>query len=146
MLSSLFANSLSPAAIAFSHLLIEFFTLAVYRIPIKQSIMKGRSYCPKCNHRLEFLDLIPIWSYIFLGGHCNKCKNPIGSIYFLIELLSGTLFALCYKVFGITPDFFLAVIILQIVIFIIPGILYCRFRGSEMCHFHAKFIAQHFGY
>ena len=46
----------------------SFFTLAVYRMPIKQSIINGRSYCPKCNHRLEFFDLIPVLSYIFIKG------------------------------------------------------------------------------
>ena len=44
----------------------SFFTLAVYRIPLRQDITHTRSYCPKCNHRLEFLDMIPIFSYIFL--------------------------------------------------------------------------------
>ena len=36
----------------------------------------------------------------------------IGAIYFLMELLSGALFALCYKVFGISPNFFLSIIII----------------------------------
>ena len=35
-----------------------------------------------------------------------------------MELLSGALFALCYKVFGITPNFFLAVIVASLVIII----------------------------
>ena len=72
----------------------SFFTLAVYRIPIKQSIMYGRSYCPKCNHRLEFLDLIPVLSYIFLGGKCRYCKERIRPRYLALELLSGITFLL----------------------------------------------------
>ena len=79
----------------------SFFTLAVYRIPIKQSIMHGRSYCPKCNHRLEFLDLIPVLSYIFLGGKCRYCKEKIRARYIALELLSGMaflLFALSLKI------------------------------------------------
>ena len=42
----------------------SFYTLAVYRIPLKQDITHTRSYCPKCNHRLEFLDLIVIVVFI----------------------------------------------------------------------------------
>lgn len=79
----------------------SFFTLAVYRIPIKQSIMYGRSYCPKCNHKLGFLDLIPVLSYIFLGGKCRYCKEKIRPRYIALEVLSGIaflLFALSLKI------------------------------------------------
>lgn len=75
-------------------LLGSFFTLAVYRIPLKQDITHERSYCPKCNHRLEFLDLIPILSYIFLGGKCRYCKQKIRPRYLLLEIFSGLLFLL----------------------------------------------------
>ena len=67
----------------------SFFTLAVHRIPIGQDITHERSYCPKCNHKLTFLDLIPILSYIFLGGKCRYCKNKIRPRYLILEILSG---------------------------------------------------------
>ena len=70
----------------------SFFSLAVYRIPIKQSIMKGRSYCPNCNHKLGFFDLIPVFSYIFLGGKCRYCKKKIRIRYICLEILSGLVF------------------------------------------------------
>lgn len=70
----------------------SFLTLASYRIPLNQDITHKRSYCPNCNHRLEFLDLIPLWSYIFLGGKCRYCKKKISSRYFIIELLAGISF------------------------------------------------------
>lgn len=72
----------------------SFYTLAVYRIPIKQDITHKRSYCPKCNHRLNFLDLIPILSYIFLGGKCRYCKNKIRPRYLILEISSGLVFLL----------------------------------------------------
>jgi len=73
-------------------LLGSFYTLAVYRIPLKQDITHTRSYCPKCNHRLNFWDLIPVLSYIFLGGKCRYCKNKIRPRYIIIETLSGLVF------------------------------------------------------
>ena len=73
-------------------LLGSFYTLAVYRIPFKQDITHTRSYCPKCNHRLNFWDLIPVLSYIFLGGKCRYCKNKIRPRYIIIEILSGIVF------------------------------------------------------
>ena len=72
----------------------SFYTLAVYRIPLKQDITHTRSYCPKCNHKLNFWDLIPVFSYIFLGGKCRYCKEKIRPRYIIIETLSGIVFLL----------------------------------------------------
>lgn len=72
----------------------SFFSLAVYRIPIKESIMYGRSYCPKCSHKLSFLDLIPVLSYVFLGGKCRYCKEKIRARYICLEVLCGIVFLL----------------------------------------------------
>lgn len=75
----------------------SFFTLATYRIPLKKDITHERSFCTKCNHRLEFLDLIPILSYIFLGGKCRYCKEKISPRYIIYEVFSGLSFLLIYK-------------------------------------------------
>lgn len=72
----------------------SFFTLAVHRIPLKQDITHERSYCPKCKHKLAFGDLIPVISYILLGGKCRYCKEKIRSRYFLLEIFSGIVFVL----------------------------------------------------
>lgn len=72
----------------------SFYTLAVYRIPLKQDITHTRSYCPKCNHKLNFWDLIPVLSYIFLGGKCRYCKNKIRPRYIILEVSSGLAFLL----------------------------------------------------
>ena len=96
----------------------SFYGVVGSRLPEEKSIIKPGSHCEKCGHMLRWYENIPIISYIILGGLCKKCKEPIGSIYFLMELLSGALFALCYKVFGITPNFFLSIIISSLVIII----------------------------
>ena len=70
----------------------SFFTLAIYRIPKKQDITHTHSYCPNCNHKLGFLDLIPVFSYLFLGAKCRYCKEKIRPRYFIIEILSGLVF------------------------------------------------------
>lgn len=72
----------------------SFFTLAVYRIPLGKDITHERSFCPNCNHKLQFLDLIPILSYIFLGGKCRYCKQKIRPRYLLLEIMSGAIFVL----------------------------------------------------
>ena len=84
------------AAMAFmiGTVLGSFCTLAVYRIPIKQDITHERSYCPKCNHKLTFLDLIPVLSYVFLGGKCRYCKDKIRPRYLILEIGAGLMFML----------------------------------------------------
>lgn len=72
----------------------SFFTLATYRIPLKQDILYTRSYCPKCNNKLKNRDLIPILSYIFLGGKCRYCHEKISSRYIIIEFFSGLFYLL----------------------------------------------------
>ena len=70
----------------------SFYTLAVYRIPKKQDIIHTHSYCPNCNHKLGIWDLIPVFSYIFLGGKCRYCGQKIRPRYFILETLSGIMF------------------------------------------------------
>ena len=94
----------------------SFFTLAVYRIPLNKNITHERSFCPECNHRLELLDLIPVWSYIFLKGKCRYCKTKVRPRYLILEIVSGIVFVLafismrinildiCYLYFGINQN------------------------------------------
>lgn len=80
----------------------SFFTLAIYRIPRKQDIVKTRSYCPNCKHKLGFFDCFPILSYISTVGRCRYCKKPISIRYPLIEFISGMVFLIIFLLFGFT--------------------------------------------
>ena len=79
----------------------SFYTLAVYRLPRKENITYVQSHCVSCNHKLGPLDLIPIFSYLFLGGKCRYCKEKIRSRYVLLEIMSGLAFLLLAIIFGI---------------------------------------------
>lgn len=59
----------------------------------------GRSFCPHCNHKLGFLDLVPLFSWIFLKGQCRYCKEKISVQYPLVELGTGIIFALTFYFF-----------------------------------------------
>ena len=108
----------------------SFYTLAIYRIPEKIDIVKTHSFCPNCNHKLGFFELIPIWSYIFLGGKCKNCKQKIRPRYLILEILSGLTFvllALSLKIdiynFNIDVIIKFAFLVLYLVaIFLIAGI------------------------
>lgn len=72
----------------------SFFTLAVYRIPRGENILYKHSYCPNCNHKLQFLDLFPVFSYLILRGKCRYCSEKVRIRYLLLELLSGIVFVM----------------------------------------------------
>ena len=82
----------------------SFFTLAVHRIPLKQDITHERSYCPKCNHKLGFLDLLPVLSYVFLRGKCRYCGEKIRPRYIILEICSGLLFM--FYILSLNLDYF----------------------------------------
>ena len=60
------------------------------------SIARGRSMCPNCNHSLAATDLIPVLSWIMLGGKCRYCSKPISVQYPLVELATASLFVASY--------------------------------------------------
>lgn len=108
----------------------SFFTLAVYRIPLGENILYKHSFCPNCKEKLKFKDLIPVISYIALGGKCAYCGQKIRIRYLLLEILSGMvflLFALSLKldVYNLDADlmiYFLLFILYIASLFIIAGI------------------------
>lgn len=98
----------------------SFFTLAVYRMPLGKDIIKERSFCPNCNHKLTFLDLLPLFSYIILRGRCRYCKQKIRPRYFILELLSGIVFIL----FAISINLTIVNMSMSKIVYFIVGILY----------------------
>lgn len=84
----------------------SFLTLAVYRLPLHKDITHERSFCPNCNHKLGFLDLIPVWSYIFLKGKCRYCGEKIRIRYLLLEIFSGLVFLISYISMNFNFPFF----------------------------------------
>ncbi|MDD4290255.1 MAG: prepilin peptidase [Patescibacteria group bacterium] len=76
----------------------SFLDCLIYRIYREKSIL-GRSFCVSCNKILGFLDLIPIFSYIFLRGKCRHCKSKFGIEHFLVEFILGVLFVFGYWLF-----------------------------------------------
>ena len=71
----------------------SFLNVCIYRIPEGRTIVKGHSMCMTCGHELGALDLVPLFSWIFLKGKCRYCGSPIASRYAKIEGLTGIVFA-----------------------------------------------------
>lgn len=97
----------------------SFYNVVGYRIPKGESILYPSSHCTKCNHKLKPFELIPIFSFIFLGGKCSKCKDKISFFYPIFELLTGLAFAISYVVFGWSLECLYSIIFLSMLIIVI---------------------------
>lgn len=94
----------------------SFFNVCIYRVPRDQSIVKPASRCTSCGTRLAWRDLMPVISWISLGGKCRYCKSPISYRYTLVELLTGLIFVVLYLKFGISGSFLTYAILCSILI------------------------------
>lgn len=74
----------------------SFLNVVIYRVPQGESIVTPGSHCPECGHYLRPWELIPVFSYLLLGGKCHKCGIRISWRYPAVELLTGILFGLTY--------------------------------------------------
>lgn len=58
----------------------------------------------KCGYQLRWYDLVPLFSWLVLGGRCRKCKERISVQYPLIEALNGFLYVLVAAVCGVSIE------------------------------------------
>lgn len=80
----------------------------------KLSIVNSRSICPNCYHQLGVLDLIPVISFMLLGGRCRYCHQKISWQYPLVELISAIVFVFYFVFWPFSLSSKLGVILLVI--------------------------------
>ena len=97
----------------------SFYNVVGYRLPKGESLMFPPSHCTNCNHRLTPLELVPVFSYVFLGGKCKHCKQKISPFYPIFELCSGILFMVSYLIFGLTLECLLSITFISMILIII---------------------------
>lgn len=110
-LSLTFLGSL--IAFVYGTIVGSFLNVCIYRWPEEQSIVSPPSHCPKCGTRLKYIDLVPLFSFLFLGRKCRYCKVPISWRYFTIELITGIIWVLTFLGFGFSIEFFVYVLFLS---------------------------------
>ena len=74
----------------------SFLNVLIDRIPFGKSVIKGRSYCDHCKHKLAWFDLIPLLSFILLRRKCRYCRKLISWQYPLVELTTASLFVFTF--------------------------------------------------
>jgi leader peptidase (prepilin peptidase)/N-methyltransferase len=85
----------------------SFLNVVIYRLPRELSLVHPGSSCPHCGQGIRFYDNIPLVSWLVLGAKCRRCKGPISPRYFIVELLTGTVFLGLYIAYfhtGVRPS------------------------------------------
>jgi leader peptidase (prepilin peptidase)/N-methyltransferase len=72
----------------------SFMTVAVYRLPRGESVIRPRSRCPSCGAEISARDNIPVLSWLLLRGRCRRCGERISVEYPLVELATAGLVVL----------------------------------------------------
>lgn len=91
-------------AFVFGAVFGSFINCMSWRIAHGESVMKGRSHCPNCEHLLGAGDLVPIFSYIFLKGKCRYCGEKISPRYVIVEILMALAFVSVVVKYDVTFD------------------------------------------
>lgn len=94
----------------------SFLNVVVYRYNTGKSFVTGRSKCYSCSKYLEWYELLPLFSYLMLGGKCLGCNSKISEQYFIVELITGIVFSGLFLRFGLTPMAFLYALVASVLI------------------------------
>lgn len=75
----------------------SFGSVLIYRLYSKEwGIINWRSRCSMCRKILKFIDLVPIFSFLWNLWKCRYCKKRLSRIYILLEVSTWILFALIW--------------------------------------------------
>ena len=97
----------------------SFFHVVATRLAKKESLLSPPSHCPNCNHRLKWYELIPIVSYVIQLGKCRNCHKEIPLSYLIIEVVTASLYSVCYHKFGFSVDLIVALIFVSSIMTVI---------------------------
>lgn len=79
----------------------SFLNVCIYRIPLGESIVTAPSHCMTCGRKLKWYDMVPVFSWLVLGGKCRNCKSKISVQYPIIEGVNGIFYVMICAVNGL---------------------------------------------
>jgi len=94
----------------------SFLNVCIYRIPKGETIVFGRSHCMSCEKEIKWYDLIPVISYLILGGKCRYCKEKLSLQYPCIELINGLAYFALYRIFDFRSYFFVFCVVFSVMV------------------------------
>lgn len=84
----------------------SFLNVCIYRIPRGESVVTPGSHCPRCGKAVRPWDNVPVLAWVWLGGRCRDCREPISLEYPLVETLNAAAWFACAWKWGISPPAF----------------------------------------
>lgn len=105
--------SLAVSALLLGAIVGSFLNMVIARLPRKESLVLPPSHCLACMAPIRWYDNVPLLSYLWLRGRCRDCGSRIGWRYPLVEAVTGALFVLAVRQFGLTPQLVLALFLLS---------------------------------
>ena len=94
----------------------SFLNVVVFRYNTGLSFVTGRSRCFSCSKNLHWYELLPLFSFLMLGGKCLGCNSKISGQYLIVELATGIIFSGLFLKFGLTPMLILYLLITSVLI------------------------------
>lgn len=77
----------------------------------RYDLIAPRSHCPECRTPIRAVHLVPLFGWLLLRGQCAACGTRIGLRYPLVELATALLFGACAWRFGLSGEFFAAILV-----------------------------------
>lgn len=96
----------------------SFLNVVIIRLPRNESLIKRSSHCMTCGAKIRPIDLIPVFSWLLLGGKCHNCGEKISARYPIVESLNGLLYVLTFWVLDINAKAIITCALMSLLIVI----------------------------
>ena len=96
----------------------SFLNVVIIRLPRGESLIKRSSHCMTCGTKIRAIDLIPVFSWIFLRGKCHSCGEKISARYPIVESLNGLLYVLTVYVLDINAESIITCVLMSLLIIV----------------------------
>ncbi|MDE5945975.1 MAG: prepilin peptidase [Oscillospiraceae bacterium] len=94
----------------------SFLNVVILRVPEGESLIKRSSHCMTCEAKIRAIDLIPVFSWIFLKGKCHSCGKKISVRYPIVESLNGFLYMLVFWVMDFNTESIITCVMFSLLI------------------------------
>ncbi|MBQ9906025.1 MAG: prepilin peptidase [Oscillospiraceae bacterium] len=94
----------------------SFLNVVIIRVPRGESLIKRSSHCMTCGAKIRIIDLIPVFSWLFLKGKCHSCGEKISVRYPIVEALNGILYVADLLIFGVNVNCLLMMVFTSLLI------------------------------
>lgn len=96
----------------------SFLNVVIIRLPRDESLIKRSSHCMTCGTKIRPIDLIPVFSWIFLRGKCHNCGEKISPRYPIVESLNGILYVLTFVILDINAKAIITCLLMSLLVVI----------------------------